>query len=68
VSKKSLLPRVPKSIDTSSSCFIPKISNYMQLGEGGSKHYLEEKIGTFSIAFLKELAPFSFLLHYKIAE
>jgi hypothetical protein len=39
------------------------------LGEGGgAKHYLEEKVGTFSIAFLKELAPFSFLLQYKIAE
>jgi len=45
----------------------PKISNYMQVG-GGGEHYLEEKIGTFSIAFLKVLAPFSFLLHYKIAE
>jgi hypothetical protein len=27
---------------------------------GGGGHYLEEKIGTFSIAFLKELAPFFF--------
>jgi hypothetical protein len=37
VSKKSLLPRVPKSINTSSSCFIiPKSQITCKLGGGGT--------------------------------
>jgi len=58
VPKKSLLPRVPKSGHILSSSFIPKISKY--IATCGGQHYLEEKIGSFSIAFLKELAPFFF--------